>query len=49
MPPSPIWAVASYGPRRVPGVKDMAFSGCVEADYNPGRDLLEEVHVAEEV
>ena len=40
MPPSPMWAVTSYGPMRVPGVSDMLF-GLNRRDYMRMRRIQE--------
>ena len=43
MPPWPILAVTSYGPRREPGLRAIGFQSMCEGEYTPGRDLLGEV------
>ncbi len=48
IPPEPIRAVTSYGPRREPGARAIGFRWMCEDDYTPGRDLVGEVHPAED-
>ncbi len=48
MPPEPIRAVTSYGARREPGARAIGFPWMCEGEYTPGRDLVGEVHAAED-
>ncbi len=48
IPPEPIRAATSYGPRREPDARAIGFQGTCEGEYTPGRDLVGEVHAAED-